>query len=141
MATLDDLQGAVNALRAETAGIVAPQMAASITSLRSEVDVTVTAARDELRQHSETTTQRVSVAVNELFQNASIGFSTGQERLNGIWRGEHDRLTRQIEVNKQLLEKLSVEVRTAVEKMSAVSDGKLDEVSTAIIEQRAKMTA
>ena len=44
-------------------------------------------------------------------------------------------------MNKQLLDQLSVEVKTAVEKMSAVSDGKLDEVATAIIEQRGIMDA
>ena len=43
-------------------------------------------------------------------------------------------------MNKQLLEKLSFEVTTAVEKMGAVSDGKFDEVATAIIAQRTKMT-
>ena len=141
MATLDDLQGAVNALRAEISGIVAPQIAASITSLRSEVDVTVTSALDELRQHSETTTQRVSVAVDERFQHASTCFSAQQERLNGIMRAEHDRLTQAPAVAEQLLEKLRVDVTTAVEKMGAVSDGKLDEVATAIIEQRAKLAA
>ena len=54
MATLQDLEGAMNALRAEISGIVAPQIAASITSFRSEIDVTVTAALGELRSHSET---------------------------------------------------------------------------------------
>ena len=50
MATLDDLQGAMNALRAEISGLVSPQIAARITGLRSEVDVTVTGTlKPELR--------------------------------------------------------------------------------------------
>ena len=75
MATLGDLEGAMNSLRAEIAGIVAPQIAASITGLRTEVVVSVTAARAELRQHGETTAQQVIVAVDVRFQHASTGFS------------------------------------------------------------------
>ena len=40
-----------------------------------------------------------------------------------------------------LIDQLSIDVRTTVEKVSAVSDGKLDEVANAIIEQRATMEA
>ena len=84
--TFDDFQGTKNSLRAEIPGLVAPQIAETITGLRSEVDVTVSAAVTELRQQNETTTQRVSVAVDERFQRASAGLSTEQERLNGILR-------------------------------------------------------
>ena len=73
------LQGAMNSLHQEIPGLVAPSIAASITGLRSEIDVTVTAALAEVRQQNETTTQRVSVAVDERFQSASAGFSTEQE--------------------------------------------------------------
>ena len=66
--TFEDLRGAMNSLRAEIPGLVAPQIAESITDLRPEVDVTVSAALTELRQQNETTTQRVSVAVDERFQ-------------------------------------------------------------------------
>ena len=93
MATLGKLEGAMNALRAEITGIVAPQIAASITGHRAEVGATVTAALAELRQHSDTTAQQVSVAVDERFQHASTGFSEEQERLNGIMHLEHERLT------------------------------------------------
>ena len=40
-----------------------------------------------------------------------------------------------------LLDQLSIDVRTTVEKVSANSDGKLDKVASAIIEQRATMEA
>ena len=73
MATLQDLVGAMNALRGEISGIVAPQIAASITSFRSEIDTTVTAALGELRSHSETVSQSVPLAVEEGFQNAAAG--------------------------------------------------------------------
>ena len=104
MATLGDFEGAMSALRAEIAGIVAPQIASSITSLRSEVGATVSAALAELRQHSETTTQQVSVAVDERFQHASTGFSAEQERLNGIMHLEHERLTQAQSVLEQVPE-------------------------------------
>ena len=96
--------------------------------------MSVSAALTEVSQQNDTTTQRVSVAVDEQFQKAFAGFTTEQDRFNGILRAEHDRLTQEIEVNKQLLDQFSVEVKTAVEKMSAVSDGKLDKVATAILE-------
>ena len=69
--TFGDLQRAMNSLRQEIPGLVAPSIAASITGLRSEIDVTVTAALTEVRQQNETTTQRVSVAVEQQFQKAS----------------------------------------------------------------------
>ena len=66
----------MNSLRQEIPGLVAPNIAASIIGLRSEIDVTVTAVLAEDRQQNETTTQRVSVAVDEQFQKASAGFTT-----------------------------------------------------------------
>ena len=73
--TFDDLQGAMNSLRQEIPGHIAPHIAASITGLRSEIDVTVTAALAEVRQQNETITQQVSVAVHEQFQKVSAGFT------------------------------------------------------------------
>ena len=54
-ATIQDLEGAMNALRSEIASIVALQIAASITGLRNEVSGSVTAALAELRQHGANT--------------------------------------------------------------------------------------
>ena len=48
--TFDDLQAAMNSIRQEIPVIVAPQIAESITGLRSEIDVTVSAALTEVRQ-------------------------------------------------------------------------------------------
>ena len=141
MATLGDFEGAMNALRAEISGIVAPQIAASITGLRTEVGVSVTAALSELRQHGETTAQQVSVAVDERFQHASTGFSEEQDRLNGIIHAEQERLTKTQTGIEQMLEKLKTDVNTAVEKMAAVGDGELDDIATALIEQQATMDA
>ena len=73
--------------------------------------------------------------MDEQCQKASAGFTSEQERLNKILHAEHDRL------NKQLFDQLSIEVKATVEKVGAVSDGKLDEVASAIIEQRATMEA
>ena len=81
------------------------------------------------------------MAVDERFQHASTGFSAEQERLNGIMHAEHERLTQAQTGFEQVLEKLKTDVTSAVEKISAVSDGKLDEVATALVEQSAKMTA
>ena len=138
MATFQDLEGAMSSLRVEISGIVAPQIAASVTGLRSEIDVRVSAALGEVRTHGETITQRVSVAVEERFQNASAGFSAEQARLNGLMHVEHERLTQAHAATKQLLAQLKAEVDATVEKMAAVSDGKLEEVAASIIEQRAK---
>ena len=57
MATIQDLEGAMNSLRAEISTIVAPQIAASITGLRNEVSGSVIAALAELRQHGANTVQ------------------------------------------------------------------------------------
>ena len=103
MATLGDLEGAMNSLRAEIAGIVAPQIAASITVLRTEVGVSVTGALAELRQHSETTAKQVSVVVDARFQHASKGLSDEQKRLNGI-QAEQERLTETQTTIEQTLE-------------------------------------
>ena len=63
----------------EIPGLVAPSIAASITGLRSEIDVMVTAALAEVCQQNETTTQQVSGAVDEQFQKASAGFTSEQD--------------------------------------------------------------
>ena len=52
-APIQDLEGAMNALRGEITSIVAPQIAASTTSLRSEIDRTIMPALAGLRGHSE----------------------------------------------------------------------------------------
>ena len=139
--TFDDLQAAMESLRQEIPGLVASQLAASITGLRSEIDVTVSAALADVRQQNETTTQRVSVVVDEQFQKASAGYTAEQERVNGILRAEHDRLTQVLSENKQLLDQLSVEVKATVDKIGAVSEGELDQVASALIEQQATMEA
>ena len=92
-ATLQDLEGAMNALRGEILSITAPHIAASVTTLRTEVAQSVTTALAELRSHSESISQRVSAAVEEKFQSAATGFSAEQTRLNDLMHTEHDRLT------------------------------------------------
>ena len=139
MASLQDLEGAVNALRGEISGIVAPQIAASITSFRAEIGTTVTAAPSELRSHSETISQRVSVAVEERLQHASTGLSAEQQRLNALMHKEHERLTQAQVAIEELLATLKVDVETAVGKLSAVSDGKLEQVASVLIEQQATL--
>ena len=133
----DDLTSAMNSLLQEIPGLVAP----SISGLRSEIDITVTAALAEVRQQSATTAQQVSCAVDEQLQKTATGFTSEQERLNNIRRAEHDRLIQVLEMNLQLLDQLSIEVKATVEKVATVGDGKLDEVTTAIIEQRDTMEA
>ena len=124
-ATLQDLEGAMKSFRGEISGIVALQIAASITSFRSEIDNSVTAALGELRSHSETISQRVSAAVEERFQHAATGFSAEQTRLNDLMHAE--------------LEKLKGDVEVAVGKLSAVRDGKLEQVASVLVEQQARM--
>ena len=92
-ATIQDLEGAMNALQGEISGIVAPQIAANITSLHSEIAQSVSAALTELRSHSESISQRVSTAVEEKFQSAATGFSAEQTRLNDLMHAEHQRFT------------------------------------------------
>ena len=129
----------MNALRSEISGIVAPQIAASITTLRSEIDTTVMAALSEVRSHSETMSQSVSGGVEERFQHAAAGFSAEQQRLNDLMHVEHERLARAQPAIAVLLAKLKVDVETAVGKLSAVSDGKLEQVASVLVEQRATM--
>ena len=123
--TFDDLASAMNSLRGEIPGLIAP----SISGLRSQIDSAVGAALVEIRQQSATTAQHVTSAVGEQFQSAATGFTNEQDRLNKILHAEQNRLT-------ALLDQLTIDVRTSVEKVSAVSDGKLDEVATALVEQR-----
>ena len=129
-ASIQDLEGAMNALRGEIASIVAPQIAASTTSLRSEVDHTVTTALVELRSHSESIAQKVSTAVEEKFQSASTAFTAEQELMRGQLQSGQDRITATQEIFEQTLTKLDKDLKAAVEKLAAVSDGKLDEVAT-----------
>ena len=83
----------------------------------------------------------MSVVVDEQFQKASARFTTEQERVNGFPRAEHDRLIQVLNENKQLLDQLSVEVKATVDKIGAVSEGKLDQVASALIEPQATMQA
>ena len=118
-ATHQDLEGAMNTFRAEIAAITAPQIAASITVLRNEIGVSVTAALVELRQHIEA----VDARFDARFQHAATGFSDEQERLNGQLRAGQDRLTATQSTIEETLARLNAEVETAVAKMAAVSDG------------------
>ena len=136
-ASIQDLEGAVNALRGEITSIVAPQIAASTTSLRSEIDRTVMAALAELRSHSEGIAQKVSTAVEEKFQSASAAFTAEQELMRGQLQSGQDRITATEEIFEQTLTKLDGELKTTVEKLATVSDGKLDTVATKLIAQEA----
>ena len=107
--TVHDLEGAMN-------------------SLRSEIDRAVTAALVEVRGHGENIGQRVSTAVEEKFREASDAFSTSQARI-----------MKTQEIVEQTLAKLDQELKGTIEKMSTVSEGKLDTVATKLIEQESLM--
>ena len=108
----DDLKIETNALRQEIPGMVAP----GIANLRTEIDGAMHHLNDaaivEIRQHVSSTAQQVTSEVDVKFQNAAVGFQAEQERLNTILHAEHIRLT-------SLVDKLSADVRAAVEKVSS----------------------
>ena len=127
--TFDDLTAAINALRQEIPGMIAP----GISSLRTEIDGAMHRLNDaalvKIRQHSTFTAQQVTSEVDVKSPSAAVGFQAEQDRLNTILHAEQNRLT-------GLVDKLSSDVNTAAEKVSTVADGKLDEVAIALIEQR-----
>ena len=112
--TYDDLQGAMNLLRGEIPGLIAP----SIAGLRIEIDNTVGAALLEIRQQSTATAQQVTSAVTEQFQSASIGLHEEQDRLNGILHEEHNRLTVLLGQQQSVLDQLIIDGTASVEKVS-----------------------
>ena len=130
--TFDDLQSALNSLCLEIPGLIAP----AISSLRTEIgksqEVQNDAMRVEIRQQAASSAAQVTSEVDAKFQSASAGFQAEQTRLNDILRSEHTRLT-------DLVNKLSTEVNEAVHKVSTVSEGKLDQVVTVLLEQQSKM--
>ena len=119
--TFDDLTAAINSLRQETPGMIAP----GIASLRTEIDGAMRRRHDaalvEIRQHSSSTALQVTSEVDAKFQSAAVGFETEQACLNTILHAQHSSLT-------SLVDKLSIDVQAVIEKVSTVSDGKLDEV-------------
>ena len=135
-ASLQDLEGAMNALRGEISAIVALQVAASITALRNEVSTSVSAALTELRQHSEA----VDARVDARFQLAETGFTEEQVRFNGPLDAGQARLTVTQTQLAETLARLKVDLDAAVAKIMAVSDGKLDEVASQLVDQSDKMT-
>ena len=130
--TFDDFTAALNSLRQEIPGMIAP----GIVSLRTDIDAAMRCLNDaalvEIRQHSSSTAQQVTSEVDARFQSAAVGFQAEQNRLDTIVGNEHNRLT-------SLVDKLSIDVKAAVEKVPTVADGKLNEVATALIEQQATM--
>ena len=109
--TIGDLEAALAALRLEIPG----QITTAISSLRTEIGKSQGVQNDTMRAEADTK-----------FESASEGFLSEQKRLNDILQGQHSRLT-------ELVDSLSAEVRDAVLKVSAVSEGKLDQVATAIL--------
>ena len=99
-----------------------------MNSLRSEIDRAVTAALAEVRGHGENIGQRVATAVEEKFQEVSAAFSTSQARI-----------TTTQEIVEKTLAKLDQELKEAIDKLSMVSDGKLDAVATKLVEQETLM--
>ena len=88
------------------------------------------AALAELRSHSEGIAQKVSTAVEEKFQSASAAFTAEQELMRGQLQSGQDRITATQEIFEQTLTKLDKDLKAAVEKLAAVSEGKLDTVAT-----------
>ena len=82
--TFDDLTAAINSLRQEIPGVLAP----SIAGLRTEIDVAMHRLNDaaliEIRQYTASTAQHITTAVDARLQSAAVGFEAEQGRLNGI---------------------------------------------------------
>ena len=60
--------------------------------------------------------------------------------MRGQLQSGQDRITTTQEIFEQTLTKLDKDLKAAVEKLAAVSDGKLDTVATKLVEQEALMT-
>ena len=130
MATIQDLEAAMNALRSEIPTIMALQIAASVTALRNEVEGSVNAALAELRQHSASTAQQISDGVQTQFRQAATGFSEEQERVRAQLQAGQERITATQTIMEETLETLQKNLDEAVMKLASVSDGKLDEIAT-----------
>ena len=147
MATIHDIEGAMNSLRAEISSIVAPQIAASVTALRNEVGGSVTAALAELRQHSANTAQQVSDTVQTQFQQAATGFSDEQAQMRAQLQAGQDRITAESlrvtttqTVIEETLKTLQSNLDGAVAKLASVSDGKLEGIAEKLKDQDDQMT-
>ena len=108
----------MNALRAEIGGIVAPQIAASITVLRNEVSGSVTAALAELRQHGANTVQQVADTVQTQFQQAATGFADEQALMRTQLQAGQERITATQTVMEKTLETLQANLDSAVARAS-----------------------
>ena len=84
--------------------------------------------------------QQVSDTVDTRFQHASKSFSDEQELMRGQLQTGQERITATQAIIEKSLEALKTNVDTAVAKMAAVSDGKLDGVASKLVEQEDKMT-
>ena len=124
MATIQDIEAAMNSLRAEVSSIVAPQIAASITALRAEVSGSVAAALAEVRQHGVDASQHVAETVKETFQQAATGFSDEQARMRTQLQVGQERITVTQSVMEKTLETLQANLEGAVAKMASVSEGR-----------------
>ena len=108
--SIQDLQSAMTELRQE--------FQTSLLSLRSETENAVGTALTEIRQENKNSEQRISQSTADALSSASQGFSSEQTRVNDLL----EKGTQQAGV----LEKLNSDVQAAIEKVAAVSDGKLD---------------
>ena len=84
--------------------------------------------QDETRQQFLTEKEAVSTTVTERLESAGSGFRDEQTRVNSL-----------LERIQGELETMKTEVQAALQKVEAVSDGKLNEVATTLIEQQALM--
>ena len=148
MATIQDIEAAMNSLRAEVPSIIAPLIAASVTALRNEVGGSVAAALAELRQHSASTTQQVADAVQTQFQQAATGFSDEQAQTRAQLQAGQDRITAESSrvtttqtVIEETLRTLQSNLDGAVAKLASVSDGKLEGIAAELVSQADKMIA
>ena len=132
--TFDDLTSALNALRQEIPGLIAP----AISSLRTEIGKSQLVQNDavlvEIRQQAASSAAQVTSEVDVKVQSASAGLQAEQTRLNDILRSERTRLT-------DLVDKLSAEVNEAVHKVFTVSEGKLDQVATVLLGSKPRWTS
>ena len=105
--TCAELPSALNALRLEIPGHIAPAISSLHTEIGKSQIVQNDAMRVEIRQQAAASTAQVTTEVDAKFENASAGFQAEQTHLNKIMAAEHTRLN-------DLVNKLSTEVNEAV---------------------------
>ena len=118
-------------------------MQAAMGELRNELQKEFQSVRDaaaqfqsETRQQFLTEKELVSTTVTERLAIANKGFDDEQKRVNGLLAAEHAAQKEAANLQQRELEQMKVELKAAIQKVEAVSDGKLVEVASKLIEQQ-----